>query len=153
MAIRRGVIEHAFNFRANHSLFQSLQHVSLEILSVFYPTADSDEVIIHACCLPLVFWDTGMCHAARHFYQTLHTSQAFRQGKDVSILTEPFSCLRSPFDAEAQHAAAQTIPVLLQADRMLLVGQEPGVVDEQSMGGCLKSVRDQECILRCFSRP
>ena len=63
------------------------------------------------------------------------------------MLAETLGGLLAAVDAEAQHAAAETVTVLLESDLALLVGVGAGVVDEQDVGVDLEGLADGGCVL------
>ena len=63
------------------------------------------------------------------------------------MLAEALGGLLAAVDAEAQHAAAETVAVLLEGDLALLVGVGAGVVDEENVGVALKGLADGGCVL------
>lgn len=123
-----------------NGLFQSLEHVVLEILSLLNTTADSHKVIKDADGLSLVLGDTSVGHAAGQLDQALNTSQTLGEGEDLGQLAEALSSGVSAADAEGQHTTAHTITVLLESDVAVGVRVQTGVVDGNNVGRGLKGL-------------
>ena len=76
-----------------------------------------------------------MRHRTRDLDQTLDPTQALCKRVDLGRLAEPARSLLAARDAEAQHAAAHGVAVLLLRDGVLRVRREAGVVYEEDVGG------------------
>lgn len=67
------------------------------------------------------------------------------------MLAEALGGFLAAVNAEAEHAAAEAVAVLLEGDLALLVGVGAGVVDEEDVGVAFEGLADSECVLGCLT--
>jgi hypothetical protein len=127
---------------ARNSLLNSLLHIRDQIRRVLDTARNSDKIVKDTGDLPLLLRDAGVGHGAGDFDQALDAAEGFGEGEDLGVLAEALGGLLAALDAEAQHAAAEAVAVLLDCDFALLVRVRARVVDEQDVGVVLQGGAD-----------
>lgn len=136
---------------ARNSLLNSLLDIRDQISRILNTAGDSDKVVEDAGDLSLLLGNTSVGHGAGNFDQALDTTERLGEGEDLSVLTEALSGFLAALDAEAEHAAAEAVAVLLESDLALLVRVRAGVVDEEDIGVGLQGGADGSGVLGSFA--
>lgn len=134
------------NFGSNEGLLEGLEDIGLEVLAVFDSAAETDQVVEDTGDLTLFLGDAGVGHGAGDLDERLDTAEGLGKDEELGGLAEAFGGFAASLDAEAEHATAHSVAVLLEGDLAVWVGVDAGVVDSLDVRGGLEGTGNQGCV-------